>query len=666
MIDWRQLALIGWLVLNVLLFCAVEARAHDCSDVNDCEAVPPNVDTATGLAGAAAGGLLVYLMLTRDRRKTDDPCQALRDEVAAGDNRIRDLERAVNEARLRGDGAKIPAMPGDRPKWIANIGPGPGSGRLPENPPDLLPKSSSGGGEGGHRPHAEDTFDAGERPKWIANISNAPSGGNLPENPPDLLPKSSQPSGEGGRRPHAEEDVPNFSDKPKWIANISTAPGTGKFPDKLPDLLKKPPGSSETGGRRPRPEDVESDDISGAMQAARAAMKALEAERAAQKARLAALGACEKAAAAADPAKEPMDIDALARALDDAKKEFEKLQEELRHQVGDRLNEVDKLVHDYDALWADAMKALDDYFAGINRIAGPLKELWDARADMDWYLALADAGDDALQALQMLAPALLELRALSAADKARLAARLAQAEEKALAKRALRAEAKAAEEAFVKKGAKDAIVKDATHKEAKDAVIKKFGAHMDMDNITEMSFTDMKTVSREEMEAMMKAKGKSLSDDVAAWYTRNDGRIVMEKGQATLHRAVHETIHSAQNPAIGGEFGEAMTEFLTTKVTKPMGAVTTSGYAERGYVEFAQRLEALAGKGEIEKAFFSKSPDAFKRVQQLVDSNAFGGPGTFKKVVEMSKNAANDPWWAMKATDLLIPKTPPGAFMGGL
>src|SRR5262249_48935932 len=129
--------------------------------------------------------------------------------------------------------------------------------------------------------------------------------------------------------------------------------------------------------------------------------------------------------------KQPVDVDALARSLDDVKEQFEKLQEELRHAVGDRLNEIDKLVKDYDKLWADAMKALDQYFAGLNRIAGPLRDLWNSRADMDWALALADAGDDALQVLQIVAPALLELRALNAAREAELALALGKASDTA-------------------------------------------------------------------------------------------------------------------------------------------------------------------------------------------------------------------------------------------
>jgi len=416
--DVSRLFFLCWFSLCLVLFCCSAASAHDCSDESDCAAVPSNVDAATGLAGAATGGLVGLLILMRNRNRREDlPCQALRDEAAAGEERIRRMESDIDDARKQLGGIDIPDGPiNDRPQWIANMG-------------GALHNIASSG-----QPFDPKDFNKGL--KWLKQPVRGP----------------------GGRRPRAEKTSPE---------------------DKFFDLL----------------------------QILSAAKKALNAEKIAQKARLAALAACEQSAAPAQEPKQPVDVDALARSLDDVKEEFEKLQEELRHQVGDRLNEIDKLVKDYDSLWADAMKALDDYFAGLNRIAGPLRDLWNARADMDWALALADAGDEALQALQMVAPALLELRALNAAREAELALALGRASDTAA-----KYEAKQALEQIVKKAVTDeerAVAKKALNDLEKD--ISTTLAKEDL-KAAEKAITDGEAQAARQVEAEAASRAQAEAD----------------------------------------------------------------------------------------------------------------------------------------------------------
>lgn len=86
------------IALPLTLACVTIVQAHDCSSRSDCGVLPPNVDIATGIAAAGAGGALGWSMLRRRNGNRQPPCKELRDEVAAGEARIKELEAKLAAA----------------------------------------------------------------------------------------------------------------------------------------------------------------------------------------------------------------------------------------------------------------------------------------------------------------------------------------------------------------------------------------------------------------------------------------------------------------------------------------------------------------------------------------------------------------------------------------
>lgn len=169
---------------------ALPALGDNCGSEDDCKAVPTNVDTATGIAGAGAGGAILWGVANGGRRKppkttmTFDP-----------------------GADLLGD-----------------------AGEAPEAPPEEGPVEGSGSSGS-----AEDLFGTGSPGEG----GEAPPGGG----PPDL-PLGEDPASPGGVTPPGEGrprppilDMPLGEDAP---TPPPPAPGSDDPGLPLPD--DRPPG----------------------------------------------------------------------------------------------------------------------------------------------------------------------------------------------------------------------------------------------------------------------------------------------------------------------------------------------------------------------------------------------------------------------------------------
>jgi hypothetical protein len=98
---------------TVVMATMPRAMAHDCSGPEDCAALPPNVAVTTGITAVLAGGTAGWVFFRRRPKDIKTPCEGLRNEVAAGEARIKDLEAQVAAAQADVDkaGAGVPDQP---------------------------------------------------------------------------------------------------------------------------------------------------------------------------------------------------------------------------------------------------------------------------------------------------------------------------------------------------------------------------------------------------------------------------------------------------------------------------------------------------------------------------------------------------------------------------
>lgn len=95
----RRAAPAIWLTYLIALGLAPAVFAHDCSDRTDCSVLPPNVDIATGIAAVGAGTAIGWSVLKKRNGNGRSPCQELRNEVEAGEARIKELEAKLAAAQ---------------------------------------------------------------------------------------------------------------------------------------------------------------------------------------------------------------------------------------------------------------------------------------------------------------------------------------------------------------------------------------------------------------------------------------------------------------------------------------------------------------------------------------------------------------------------------------
>lgn len=180
-----------------------------------------------------------------------------------------------------------------------------------------------------------------------------------------------------------------------WLNWPKPAGGDQPLQPMPPRSPEKPPptGSRPGGGRRPVPEEPKLgsvDDVFARLEALQAAQAALKVERAAQAKRVAALALCEHGL----KQERAQDIADIQRAIDDAIKRFEELQQRLKEEVGKQLNQMAKFNEDYNAAWNKGMDGLDKYLHTYLQLLPGLKNLFDAFVDRDAALEMGHAIDE--------------------------------------------------------------------------------------------------------------------------------------------------------------------------------------------------------------------------------------------------------------------------------
>ena len=182
------------------------------------------------------------------------------------------------------------------------------------------------------------------------------------------------------------------------------------------------------------------------------AQQALDDEREAQKQRLAALVDCdqmkapqtkEKDATAPPPLTHP-DFATLQKEIDDAKKQFEELEKQLRAAAAKDLDAIDSFMKDYDSKWKPAVDALNRYLQRYQDLIPDYQKILEQFAGRQQALKYAAFADEAYRDIaSILGPELLPGGAL-AANEANVAAQAEAAAARAEAEAAARAEAAAA------------------------------------------------------------------------------------------------------------------------------------------------------------------------------------------------------------------------------
>jgi RsiW-degrading membrane proteinase PrsW (M82 family) len=97
------------------------------------------------------------------------------------------------------------------------------------------------------------------------------------------------------------------------------------------------------------------------------------------------------------PAEPIAAADAQA-AVERVKEEFEQLQEQLRAQAVDDLDALDAFMTDYDDKWKTGMSALEEYIGAYRGMVPGLQKIWEAVANRETAMKIAQAVDVALQA----------------------------------------------------------------------------------------------------------------------------------------------------------------------------------------------------------------------------------------------------------------------------
>ena len=193
---------------------------------------------------------------------------------------------------------------------------------------------------------------------------------------------------------------------PKWfpekIRDWLTWPkadggGQSSPPETIPPYSPKNPPSSRGpqpgGGRRPvseKPKPGTAEDVGASLEALHAAEDALRAERAAQAKRVAALARCERGVLET----RAQDIADIERAIDDAVKRFEELQQQLKEEVGKQLNQIAQFNDDYNKAWNQGMDGLDKYLHTYPQLMSGLKKLFDIVVDRNTALEMGHAIDE--------------------------------------------------------------------------------------------------------------------------------------------------------------------------------------------------------------------------------------------------------------------------------
>lgn len=155
------------------------------------------------------------------------------------------------------------------------------------------------------------------------------------------------------------------------------------------------PAPGGTGGRRPvseTPKPGGADDIGAKLERIQALEDQLAAERALQAKRLAALAGCEDCV---DP---PPSVEDIAKAVDEAKKRFEELQQQLKDEAAKQLGAIDKFNSDYDKLWTQAVRGTEDYMRHYPDLLRDMEALWAAFGDREWAHKVAEWVDTGIQA----------------------------------------------------------------------------------------------------------------------------------------------------------------------------------------------------------------------------------------------------------------------------
>lgn len=355
----------------------VPLRADDCSSAGDCTYAPGNIDAATGLI--AGGALLVLYNRWRRQRGTaspwdDGPCAELARQVQLGDETIRELERRAKDWKPPTpppEGWKMPGT-GHGPFLPAMTG-----GALKDfNPITGLPKSSATATVA----PASSTAAAAPGGRVAAVLGWTPGG----KRKVMVCKPIVGPDGQIRGYAMAEEEVDDSATSPggpsagPLQAGDSTDPNTIRLP----------------GGRRLHVDPFE-EWLTGTSTVA----EALTRERADQARRLAALTGCREAAAPPVPAvarkpEKPVNVDDLAKELDEAMKRFEELQKQLKEEVGNSLNQLAKFNEDYNKAWNRGMDNLDDYLHTYLKLLPGLKKLFEAFVDRATALEMGHLIDE--------------------------------------------------------------------------------------------------------------------------------------------------------------------------------------------------------------------------------------------------------------------------------
>jgi hypothetical protein len=194
--------------------------------------------------------------------------------------------------------------------------------------------------------------------------------------------------------------IRSLQDSLKDIANRmfgGGAPAAQPVTDLTMGAPAAQPVTRGDGGRRPHseaPAPGTPEDAQAKLGRMFDLQQALANERRLQAQRVAALADCE---ACTDP---PASLDDLTKAMDQAKKDFEDLQNQLKAEAGKQLAAFNQFTTDYDKLWTAAMRGSDKYFEAFPEIKG-LDDLLTAIGDREWAGKVAGWIDTAIQAAQM-------------------------------------------------------------------------------------------------------------------------------------------------------------------------------------------------------------------------------------------------------------------------